>query len=107
MCDIWRSFVAQRCLWELGCGVVFHAPEVFQERNPHSSLRDFCDEIPGYTKNKSLVAALSGTVLREGNREVGANLMRCYESLVRERFLPDAELPLVAAWLSDLEKLQR
>jgi hypothetical protein len=25
MTDIWRSFVAQRCLWELGQGLVFHA----------------------------------------------------------------------------------
>jgi hypothetical protein len=30
MCDIWKSFVAQRCLWELNLGVAFHSPEVNQ-----------------------------------------------------------------------------
>ena len=28
MTDIWRSFIAQRCLWEFGCGLVFHTAEV-------------------------------------------------------------------------------
>lgn len=33
MTDIWRSFVAQRCLWEMGKGVTFHSPaEVYQEK---------------------------------------------------------------------------
>jgi len=44
MTDIWRSFVAQRCLWELGYGLVFHAAEVDQERNEHNLMRDFEDE---------------------------------------------------------------
>ena len=43
MTDIWRGFVAQRCLWELGKGIVFHAAEVVQRRNPHALLRDFAD----------------------------------------------------------------
>jgi hypothetical protein len=52
MTDIWRSFVAQRCLWELGQGVVFHASTVYQERNAHRLLRDFEDEVPGYLLNE-------------------------------------------------------
>jgi hypothetical protein len=28
MTDIWRSFIAQRCLWELGHWVVCQAPEL-------------------------------------------------------------------------------
>ena len=43
MCDIWKSFVAQRCLWELDMGIVFHAPEVYQDRNVHDLMRDFRD----------------------------------------------------------------
>src|SRR6185369_14227560 len=51
MTDIWRSFIAQRCLWELDLGVVFHGAEVAQERNQHDLMRDFADEVPGYTRN--------------------------------------------------------
>jgi hypothetical protein len=47
--DIWRSFIGQRCLWEIGEGVTFHSPsEVYQDRNEHDLLKDFEDEIPGY-----------------------------------------------------------
>ena len=33
MTDIWRSFVAQRCLWALGHGVVFHGAEVLDRKS--------------------------------------------------------------------------
>jgi hypothetical protein len=46
MTDIWRSFVAQRCLWAVGQGVAFHASEVAQARNQHNLMRDFEDEVP-------------------------------------------------------------
>ncbi len=102
MTDIWRSFVAQRCLWELGSGVVFHAPEVEQERNVHDLMRDFEDEIPGYTGNRKLVHVLEGLSLKEGSEEVGNNMMVCYEALVAAGFFAESELGLVRAWLDDL-----
>src|SRR4029077_7020197 len=58
MTDIWRSFVAQRCLWELNLGIVFHGHEMFQDRNPHSLLRDFEQEVPGYLGNQRLCEVL-------------------------------------------------
>ena len=54
--DIWRSFIAQRCLWEVGYGVAFHAPESIQQRNMHNLLRDFEDEVPGYLNNNRIIA---------------------------------------------------
>lgn len=102
MTDIWRSFVAQRCLWALGCGVVFHSPEVLQRRNPHDVLRDFADEIPGYLQNRRLCAALDGLTLSTEPADAGANLQLCYEELVRIGLLPAEELDLVRAWLTDV-----
>jgi hypothetical protein len=104
MTDIWRSFIAQRCLWEMGYGVVFHAPEVVQERNPHNLMKDFMDEIPGYTRNKELVAILEGLSLRGGIDSSGDNMLRCYEALVKAGFFPEKELELVRVWLTDLQK---
>ena len=54
MTDIWRGFVALRCLWALGYGVVFHAAEVYQDRNKHNLIQDFQDEVPGYLQNASI-----------------------------------------------------
>ncbi len=105
MTDIWRSFVAQRCLWELGFGVVFHAPEVLQERNEHNLMRDFADEVPGYTRNRELVSLLEGLKLAPGVDAVSANLLTCYRALVDAQFFAEDELELVAAWNSDLERV--
>jgi hypothetical protein len=105
MTDIWRSFVAQRCLWALGGALTFHSPEVLQRRNLHNLLRDFEDEVPGYLNNGKIVQALEEQPLESGKEVVGANLLRCYEKLVQHNILPPQELPLVKAWLGDLKKV--
>jgi hypothetical protein len=98
-CDIWKSFIAQRCLWELGYGITFHAPEVFQDRNQHDLDRDFADEVPGYLRNKEIADVLSRLQLKSGEAQIGDNLHRCYEALVAAKIFPSAELELVALWL--------
>ena len=102
MTDIWRSFVAQRCLWELGCGLVFHPPEVDQQRNAHSFMKDFEDEVPGYLHNRRIVQALEPLGLISGTDGVSQNLRTCYEELVRISVIPEKELKLLDAWLEDL-----
>jgi len=106
MTDIWRGFVAQRCLWELGYGLVFHPPEVDQQRNVHSFIRDFEDEVPGYLHNRRIVEALGALNLRSGAEKVSENLRTCYEELVRIAVIPERELQLVDAWLEDLADIR-
>ena len=103
MTDIWRSFVAQRCLWELGRGLVFHASEVVQQRNPHNLMQDFTDEIPGYQRNREIVGVLDGLSLKAGSGAVSHNLRVCYAALVKKGIFKHEELALVDAWRSDLE----
>lgn len=104
MTDIWRSFIAQRCLWALGHGVVFHSAEMFQDRNPHNLLRDFEQEVPGYLNNQKIREVLESTSLQPGVDEVGGNLHRCYAALIKTGFIPEIEMPLVEAWLADISK---
>jgi hypothetical protein len=105
MTDIWRGFVAQRCLWELGHGLVFHAAEVVQHRNVHNLLRDFQDEVPGYLNNARIAERLNALRLIAGAGAVAANLLRCYEDLVAGGILPREELALVRAWVEDVAAL--
>lgn len=105
MTDIWRSFVAQRCLWELGTGVVFHSPDMVQDRNEHKLMRDFEQEVPGYLGNERLCDVLAASALSASPAAVADNLFSCYRVLVREGFLPDSELPLVEAWLEDIGRV--
>ncbi len=106
MTDIWRSFIAQRCLWEIGYGVVFHAAEVFQDRNPHDLMSDFSSELEGYQRNKEFVGVLERLSLQAGADATTQNLRTCYEELVRHHFFDDRELLLVDAWLNDLEAVE-
>lgn len=102
MTDIWRSFIAQRCLWEMGCGIVFHGPEMEQTRNPHNLLRDFEQEIPGYLGNAGICEVLERVQLSGEPNRVGENLHRCYEVLIAAGFVSAAEMPMVEAWLRDI-----
>jgi hypothetical protein len=102
MCDIWKSFVAQRCLWEISTGVVFHPAEVYQERNKHDLMSDFLDEIPGYKDNKRIAHILESLNLRSGQENIGSNFYSCYEALVSNGVFPIDEMPLIEAWLNDL-----
>ena len=105
MTDIWRSFIAQRCLWELGYGVVFHGADVSQNRNEHDLKMDFHDEIPGYTRNKEIVSILESLQLGGGNEHVSENLLNCYRVLIENGFFPSKEIKLLEFWLSDLRTI--
>ena len=107
MTDIWRSFVAQRCLWEMSFGLVVHGAEVLQQRNDHNLMRDFEDEIPGYLGNARLCSMLAALELHPGPSSTGENLRLCYQGLVGAGFVPEDELALVDAWLEDLKMIGR
>jgi hypothetical protein len=106
MTDIWRSFVAQRCLWAMGLEVVFHAAEVEQSRNNHDIMTDFEQEISGYTLNRKIARVLQSLRLRAGRENAGSNLLACYGTLVEEGILPVGELAVVEAWVDDCATAQ-
>jgi hypothetical protein len=105
MTDIWRGFVAQRIAWENGWSILFHSPNAEQERNEHSLIRDFEQEVPGYLNNHKIVELLERTNLRSGVDGILDNLVVCYEALVRGGFIGQAELLLLGAWCDDLRAL--
>jgi hypothetical protein len=105
MTDIWRSLIAQRIAYENGWGVFYHAPTVEQERNEHALMRDFEDEIPGYLHSRAIMTALAALPLAPGTEHIAGNLRRCYETLVRNKWVGAQELQLLDAWLGDVERV--
>ena len=103
MTDIWRSLVAQRIGWANGWSVLFHEATVWQARNEHDLMRDFQDEVPGYLQNRRIGEVLAKLDLPEGR--TSENLRCCYEALVRSSLLDPKELPLLEAWLADLDSV--
>ena len=107
MTDIWRSFIAQRIAWANNWAVLFHEPTVWQERNEHSLMRDFRDEVPGYLNNSKICEILGQLAIKPGEEYLGDNLRLCYETLVSMDLVGKQELALVDAWLQDLRIMQQ
>lgn len=104
MTDIWRSFVAQYCLWPNKWHVGFVKPTMHQARNNHNLLVDFEDEIPGYLHNDEIVSTLLNTKIKAGSKHIAENMYSCYESLVRKGWLQQPEMKLVEAWCTDVSR---
>ncbi len=102
MTDIWRSFVAERIAGANGWHILFHEATVWQERNEHSLMRDFADEISGYLNNARIRETLEAVDVAPGVQHIPENLRRCYRALVELGVVGAEELPLLEAWLHDL-----
>jgi hypothetical protein len=103
MTDIWRSFVAQRIAWENDWAILYHEPTVWQDRNEHSILRDFEDEIPGYINNGRIRILLEGLRLTRGPDAIFENLIACYECLIQAGLVDEKERELLRAWSEDVQ----
>jgi hypothetical protein len=102
MTDIWRSFVAQRIAWANGWSILFREATVTQDRNDHSLMKDFEDEISGYLGNRKIGAMLDALDIPAGEENIPAALRLCYGAMVEGGFVGSDELPLLEAWLQDI-----
>lgn len=105
MTDIWRSYVAQRIAWECGWNILYHEPTVWQERNEHNLMKDFEDEIPGYTNNLNICKVLQELKLKPGQENIYDNMRTCYQQLTDMNVIGKEEMPLLNAWISDISGL--
>jgi len=107
MTDIWRSFIAQICLYRAGKNIAFGQATMFQDRNEHNLLKDFADEIPGYLNNSKIMELLSDIRLSDNPHQIGPNMRTCYERLVEEQIVSEDELHLVDLWLKDIKEFSK
>jgi hypothetical protein len=106
MTDIWRSFIAQKIAWLNDWAILFHEPNMWQERNVHNLLQDFNDEIPGYLHNREICEVLQALPLKTGIEKIGDNLKVFYEKLVSMSIISQQELQLLDAWLDDIKQIR-
>jgi len=104
MTDIWRSFIAQICLYKTGKQIAFRHSTMIQRRNQHSLIHDFKDEIPGYLNNVKIMELLDKLTLSAQPDKIGENMYICYEKLVQQDIIPEAEMNLVRLWLDDIDQ---
>jgi hypothetical protein len=94
--DILRGLVAQRCFWAHGWRLGFQSVTALQERNPHSLLADFKDELPCYLHSSHVAEILDGLEL---SGDASTNLRVCYGALCRAGLVQSAEMSLLDLWL--------
>ncbi|WP_205512058.1 STELLO glycosyltransferase family protein [Rhodopseudomonas sp. BR0M22] len=105
--DIWRSMIAQRIAWENGWHILFHGPTVWQDRNEHDLMKDFEDEIPGYLHNHRIRTMLENLPISGGLDNLVHDLHRCYEALVTAGLVGAQEIPLLEAWIADIDRVRK
>ena len=99
--DIWRSYIAQRLLWEKNSHVLFLSPSVYQLRNEHNLLHDFQEEIPLYTEVNALIQLLDSF---SSNSDHFCDLMlEMYSYLDKNQFFSELELCTCEAWIKAIE----
>jgi hypothetical protein len=103
MTDIWRSFIAQRVAWTCGWNILFHSSSVVQERNKHNLIRDFEEEVSGYTNNFEIMNKLIKLKLKTGTENIIYNMILCYKELIQMKLIDKKELVLLNAWFLDLK----
>jgi len=100
--DIWRSFIAQRCMIHQGVMPLFTNADVVQHRNEHDYHDDFIQEVQGYVRNEELVGLLEKVQVVD---DIYANLYNCYDILIKNKFFDKQERDGVIAWISDCRKI--
>lgn len=109
--DILRGLVAQPIMWKYGYTLGFSRATVLQERNPHDYLKDFESEVSMYLQGERVVdlvrKALAPTEKPSTPsvptwRELADDLRAAYAALIDAGIVPQAEQPVLDAWLADL-----
>jgi hypothetical protein len=103
VCDIWRSYWAQRLLWELGGEVAFLPASVDQVRSAHDFLGDFLEEVQMYTQAGKFVSYLRAWACTRGTLFDCA--LQLTHDMAVEGFWGATDVVIMEAWLSDLYEL--
>lgn len=105
MTDIWRSFIAQRLLPGLDAHLIITQSTVYQERNNHVLIHDFSDEIEGYLGYEKFVSVLDSTTIGGTPHTLLDDLSCLYGALTSQGFFSESEIPVLTAWLADMQAL--
>lgn len=100
--DIWRSYITQRLLWDIGGRIVFREPWVVQYRNAHNYLADFDSEYDLYKKATALVQYLKEWDSEE--RNLKRRLLQLCVDLYEREIFEKEDVLMMNDWIHDLSQ---
>ncbi|CAD7944598.1 unnamed protein product [Amoebophrya sp. A25] len=98
--DIWRSYIAQKLLWDIDEHVAFMPAHVIHDRVFHDYLKDFQSELDLYLKGGALVKFLVGW--RSDAPTLVERIEQLWTELYERGFVEEGDLRLAQAWIRDL-----
>ena len=98
--DIWRSYIAQKILWQLGGQLGFLSPGVDQIRNAHNPLADMNAEKELYEKSFGLIEILNSWI--PSQEHVPGMLEEIYIILYEYGIVQLQDIILLQDWISSL-----
>ncbi|MFI5155032.1 MAG: STELLO glycosyltransferase family protein [Chitinophagales bacterium] len=102
--DILRGYVAQPILWLYNLHIGFTGANTIQKRNPHNNFEDFLDEMTMYQHAGNITNIVLDQI--SGKNSIEQNLFNAYEGLARQKIISEKELPVLEAWLKDLQDMK-
>ena len=99
--DIWRSYIAQRLLWDAGKYIAFTKPMVIQKRTTHNFMRDFDAEQDLYYKSGAFINFLAKW---DGSHlpSMPERMELLYIDLFERNYIKLSDVLAVQAWLTTL-----
>lgn len=98
--DIWRSYLTQKLLWDVGQVLSFTNPHVVHDRVAHDYLKDFQSEQDLYLKSTAMVAFLARW--QSDAPTLVERLEQLWAALYSRGFVEHGDLLLAQAWIRDL-----
>jgi len=98
--DIWRAYLTQKLLWDVGQGLAFTSPHVVHDRVAHDYLKDFHSEQDLYYKATAMVAFLAHWT--SDAPTLVERLEQLWVALYARGFVEWGDVQLAQAWIRDL-----
>lgn len=98
--DIWRSYLTEKLLWDIGQVVAFTSPHVVHDRVAHDYLKDFQSESDLYLKSHAMVSFLARWT--SDAPTLVERLEQLWAALYTRGFVELGDLQLAQAWIRDL-----
>ena len=100
--DIWRGYVSQRLVHDVGDETLFLPPTAEQVRMPHSYYSDFLLELDLYTRVPELLNVLTAY---DTTTPLPGRFVELVQRLADAKLVGGADVALAEAWIADLADL--
>jgi len=98
--DIWRSYITQRIMKDVGLHVIYTPPIVQHERSPHDYLADFNAENDLYLKTSKLLEFLSSWTSDATN--LPERICELWIELYERNYIKSDDVEAAREWLNSL-----